>query len=86
MKALRAFCVLGILCLAVFWYTEGMHLATLEEKPVETTTVDDFGDKVTETKWVQANEIGLDYLGPAAGILFGIAVIVTIKLQRTKTA
>ena len=86
MKALRAFCLLGIIGLAIFWYTEGMHLATLEEKAVETTTIDDFGDEVTETKWVKANEIGLDYLGPAAGLLFGIAVFVTIKLRRSTPA
>ncbi|MEE2786144.1 MAG: hypothetical protein VX589_02325 [Myxococcota bacterium] len=82
MKAIRAICLLGVIGLGVFWYTEGMHLATLEEKLVETTKVDDFGDEVTEKSWVKVNEIGLDYLGPAAGLLFGIAVVITIKLRR----
>ena len=84
MKALRLLCIIGILGLVGLWYQQGMHLATLEERLVEKTVVDDFGDEVTQKEWVPAGEIGLDYLGPAAAVLFVIAVGATIRLRTTR--
>ena len=84
MKTLRMLCMLGIIGLAGLWYQQGMHLATLEERLVEKTVVDDFGDTVTQKEWVPAGEIGLDYLGPAAALLFVIAVGATIRLRMTR--
>lgn len=76
-KVISAVLVLLALTIAGLWVAKGMHLATPEEIKVVTVSTDDFGDEVKTEKWVKnpdSLDIGLDYAGPGAGVLMGLAV------------
>ena len=68
-KMLATICLIGALAVLGLWVAHGTHLATLDKTLVETQVTDDFGDTVTEKKWVPAFKLGLDYAGPSAGFL-----------------
>lgn len=68
-KTLAAICLVGALAVIGVWVSHGTHLATLDKELVETQVKDDFGDTVTEKKWVPTFKLGLDYAGPSAGFL-----------------
>lgn len=66
MKTIAAVALVAALAVVGTWFLHGSHLGTLTEKPIETASVDAFGDTVTTTTWVPAFEIGLDVAIPAA--------------------
>ena len=73
-----------------YWYflSEPRHLATLTEKLVKVEDgMDEFGDPVSEEKWVKVFEPGLDlYGGAAGGIAFvgGILFVVGYRRERAE--
>ena len=74
------------LALVGLWVAHGMHLATLTEKPVETTSVDDFGDTVVTTTWQETLEVGLDVAIPGVigFLLEGIGLFLLAGTSRKR--
>lgn len=57
--------------------TSGFKLATQEQIEVKTKSVDEFGDEVEKSEWVENPDklnIGLDLAGPIAGVLGALGV------------
>jgi len=76
-KSLSIIALLLALALGGLWWMHGQHLATLTEKAVTTTTIDDFGDEVEQVHWEKALEIGLDVAVP------GIVGLLLVGLSST---
>ena len=80
--ALLAF-VLALAIVGV-WVSHGMHMATLTERLVEKTVIDDFGDEEIVQDWVPTFELGLDIAIPAGGGLFGLAGLLIFLDRRAR--
>jgi hypothetical protein len=81
LQKLSALCVLASAMVMGLWVYKGVttefKLATPEKVQVSETTVDEFGDEVVTTKWVENPDplnIGLDLAGPISGALGALAV------------
>ena len=86
MKALAGLAFIAALGVVGVWFAHGQHMGTLTKKLVETKVVDDFGDEEIKREWVETFELGLDFAGPGAGGLIGLAGLLLFLDRKKKKA
>ena len=77
-------CLLGALAVGGIWVSHGMLLATLTERMVEKTVVDDFGDEEVVQEWEPTFEVGLDLAIPIGGGLLAVAGVLLFLERRER--
>ncbi len=78
-------CLLGALIVGGVWVSHGMLLATLTERMVEKTIVDDFGDEEVVQEWEPTFEMGLDLAVPIGGGLLAMAGVLLFLDRREQS-
>jgi hypothetical protein len=73
--------VVAALGLLGYWYSQGHHMWSQDKVMVEEKD-ELFG--TTSQKWVDKNQLGLEYIGPAAGILLVAAGWLAWSASRQK--
>ena len=77
--------MLGALIVGGVWVSHGMLLATLTERMVEKTIVDDFGDEEVVQEWEPTFEMGLDLAVPIGGGLLAMAGVLLFLDRREQS-
>ena len=91
MKLGGATLILAAFLIGALWVSHGADLGTREKVPVTVKSIDDFGDETESIEWkapsdfpVTGFHLGLDYAGPAAGLLFGAGALMIFVSRRRR--